>query len=100
MRIPFDNTYARLPERFYERLKPTPVAAPRLVRVNVGLAELLGIDPDELATGAAVLAGNEVPAGAEPMALAYAGHQFRHFVPQLGDGRAMLLGEVVGRDGV
>jgi serine/tyrosine/threonine adenylyltransferase len=100
MHIPFDNTYARLPERFYARLEPTRVAAPKLVRANAGLAEMLRIDPDELAAGAAVFAGNEVPAGAEPMALAYAGHQFGHFVPQLGDGRAMLLGEVVGRDGV
>ena len=102
MHIPFDNSYARLPDRFHARLDPTPVAAPKLVRVNTALAEQLGIDPGELATpeGVAVLAGNGVPPGAEPMALAYAGHQFGHFVPQLGDGRANLLGEVVGRDGV
>ena len=102
MHIPFDNSYARLPGRFYARLDPTPVAAPALVRVNRVLAEQLGIDPDELATtdGVAALAGNRVPAGAEPMALAYAGHQFGNFVPQLGDGRANLLGEVVGRDGI
>ena len=101
MHIPFDNTYARLPDRFYARLDPTPVAAPKLVRVNIALALSLGIDPDELSSpeGVAVLAGNQVPPGAEPMALAYAGHQFGHFVPQLGDGRANLLGEVVGRDG-
>ncbi len=100
--IPFDNTYARLPDRFYARLDPTPVAAPKLVRVNTMLARQLRIDPDWLATsdGVAVLAGNQVPAGAEPMALAYAGHQFGHFVPQLGDGRANLLGEVVGLDGI
>ena len=100
--IPFDNTYARLPNRFYARLDPTVVAAPSLVRVNVGLARALGIDPDALAApdGVAMLAGNHVPPGAEPMALAYAGHQFGHFVPQLGDGRANLLGEVVGRDGI
>ena len=102
MHIPFDNSYARLPDRFYARLDPTPVAAPKLIRVNIALAEQLGIDPGELATpdGVAVLAGNRVPPGAEPMALAYAGHQFGHFVPQLGDGRANLLGEVVGRDGI
>jgi serine/tyrosine/threonine adenylyltransferase len=102
MHIPFDNLYARLPDRFYARLDPTPVAAPKLVRVNGTLAETLGIDPGELASseGLAVLAGNHVPPGAEPMALAYAGHQFGHFVPQLGDGRANLLGEVVGRDGI
>jgi serine/tyrosine/threonine adenylyltransferase len=102
MHIPFDNLYARLPDRFYVRLDPTPVAAPKLVRVNAALAETLGIDPLELARpeGVAVLAGNAVAPGSEPMALAYAGHQFGHFVPQLGDGRANLLGEVVGRDGV
>lgn len=100
--IPFDNTYARLPERFYVRRDPIPVATPELVRVNADLARLLGIDPDGLASpeGVEVLAGNRVPEGAEPIALAYAGHQFGHFVPQLGDGRAVLLGEVVGRDGV
>ncbi|MGD0106929.1 MAG: protein adenylyltransferase SelO [Rhodopila sp.] len=102
MHIPFDNSYSRLPGRFYTRLDPTPVAAPALVRVNIALAQQLGIDPDALASpdGVAVLAGNRVPPGAEPMALAYAGHQFGHFVPQLGDGRANLLGEVVGRDGL
>jgi serine/tyrosine/threonine adenylyltransferase len=100
--IHFDNSYARLPDRFYARLDPTPVAAPKLVRVNAVLAEQLGIDPAELAApdGVAVLSGNRVPPGAEPIALAYAGHQFGHFVPQLGDGRANLLGEVVGRDGI
>ena len=100
-RIPFDNTYARLPERFYARLDPTPVAAPRLVRLNTALAEQLGLDPGALQSpeGVAMLAGNRVPDGAEPIALAYAGHQFGNFVPQLGDGRANLLGEVVGRDG-
>ena len=101
VRISFDNAYARLPGRFYARLDPTPVAAPRLVRVNAGLAEQLGLDAGELASeaGVALLAGNHVPAGAAPMALAYAGHQFGNFVPQLGDGRAILLGQVVGRDG-
>jgi uncharacterized protein YdiU (UPF0061 family) len=100
--IPFDNSYARLPDRFYARLSPTPVAAPRLVRINMQLAEELGIDPQVLAEpdGLAVLAGNRVPDGAQPLAQAYAGHQFGHFVPQLGDGRACLLGEVVGQDGI
>ena len=102
VRFPFDNSYARLPARLYARLDPTPVAAPRLVRLNAGLAESLGLDPEELASpeGVEVLAGNRVPEGAAPIALAYAGHQFGHFVPQLGDGRAILLGEIVGRDGV
>ncbi len=101
VRFSFDNTYARLPGRFYARLDPTPVAAPRLLQVNAKLAETLALDPEALASpeGVQVLAGNHVPQGAEPLALAYAGHQFGHFVPQLGDGRAILLGEVVGRDG-
>src|SRR3979490_2865590 len=98
----FENTYARLPERFYARLDPTPVAAPRLVKVNLELAGSLGLDPAALASpqGVEILAGNRVAEGSEPLALAYAGHQFGHFVPQLGDGRANLLGEVMGRDGV
>ena len=101
LRIAFENSYARLPDRFHARLDPTPVAAPRLVRLNTELAENLGIDPLELARpeGVAVLAGNRVPEGSQPMALAYAGDQFGHFVPSLGDGRANLLGEVVGRNG-
>jgi uncharacterized protein YdiU (UPF0061 family) len=102
IRIPFDNTYVRqLPERFYVRFDPVPVAAPWLVRVNAPLAEAIGIDSAALASpeGVEVLAGNRVPEGAEPVALAYAGHQFGQFVPRLGDGRAVLLGEVVGRDG-
>ena len=101
IRFGFENTYARLPERFFARLNPTPVAAPRLVKVNVALAQELGLDPDALAgdQGVEILAGNRVAEGSEPIALIYAGHQFGHFVPQLGDGRANLLGEVVGRDG-
>jgi serine/tyrosine/threonine adenylyltransferase len=98
----FENTYARLPEHFYVRVNPTPVATPRLVKVNVELARDLGLDPDALASaqGVAILAGNLVAVGSEPIGMAYAGHQFGHFVPQLGDGRANLLGEVVRRDGV
>ncbi|HXN34311.1 MAG TPA: protein adenylyltransferase SelO family protein, partial [Polyangiaceae bacterium] len=101
MTFAFDNTYARLPTRFFAPISPTPVRAPRVVKVNRPLAEQLGVDPDDLASpeGAQVLAGNTLPAGAEPIALAYAGHQFGSFVPQLGDGRAILLGEVVARDG-
>ncbi|MFZ4410614.1 MAG: protein adenylyltransferase SelO [Paracraurococcus sp.] len=98
----FDNSYARLPDRFHARLPPTPVAAPGLVRINTGLAATLGLDPAALASpeGLAILAGNALPEGAEPLAQAYAGHQFGGFNPQLGDGRAILLGEVVGRDGL
>ena len=98
----FNNSYARLPERFYARVNPTPVAAPRLIKLNVELAQGLGLDPHALTRpgGIGILAGNRVAYGAEPIALAYAGHQFGHFVPQLGDGRANLLGEVIGRDGI
>ena len=101
MKLPFDNTYARLPERFYARVTPTKVQAPRIVKVNRVLAEALGLDAVALASpeGAEVLAGNQVAEGSEPIALAYAGHQFGNFVRQLGDGRAILLGEVVGKDG-
>ena len=97
----FDNTYAQLPEHFYARLDPTPVAAPRIVKVNVQLAQDLGLDADALTSehGVAIFAGNRVAEGSEPIAQAYAGHQFGHFVPQLGDGRANLLGELVSRDG-
>ena len=97
----FDNSYARLPQRLYARLTPTPVRRPRLVKLNVALAEALGLEATWLASaeGTAVLAGNHVPAWADPLAMAYAGHQFGHFVPQLGDGRAILLGETLGRDG-
>jgi uncharacterized protein YdiU (UPF0061 family) len=101
MILAFDNSYARLPDRFYARVAPTKVGDPRVVRINRPLAELLGASPEQLASrsGAAFLVGNEIPSGAEPLALAYAGHQFGGFVPQLGDGRAILLGEVVGKDG-
>src|SRR5271154_1201279 len=99
--LTFSNSYARLPERFFAQLVPTPVARPRLIKFNDALASELGIDtrgvgPDGLA---ATFAGNQMPLGAEPIAMVYAGHQFGHFVPQLGDGRAILMGEVLDRDG-
>ncbi|MFT4111602.1 protein adenylyltransferase SelO [Silvibacterium sp.] len=102
IRFGFDNTYARLPERFYARVNPVPVAAPRLVKLNLELAHSLGLDPHALASeqGVQILAGNQIAEGSEPRALAYAGHQFGHFVPQLGDGRANLLGELIGLDGM
>jgi uncharacterized protein YdiU (UPF0061 family) len=101
MQIAFDNSYARLPERFFRPLAPTPVRAPALIKVNAGLAAALGLDADWLESpeGVAMLAGNHVPQGAAPLAQAYAGHQFGGWVPQLGDGRAVLLGEVIGTDG-
>jgi uncharacterized protein YdiU (UPF0061 family) len=100
--FPFQNTYAAMPSGFFARVLPTPVAAPRLVKLNRALAKHLGLDPDRLASpeGTEILAGKLVPDGADPIAMAYAGHQFGHFVPQLGDGRAILLGEVIDADGI
>ena len=100
--FPFQNTYAALPANFFARVAPTPVAAPRLVKLNRPLARQLGLDPELLDSpeGAEILAGKTLPGGADPIAMAYAGHQFGHFVPQLGDGRAILLGEVIDTDGV
>ena len=100
--LAFDNSYARLPDRFFARLLPTPVATPRLIKLNEDLARHLGLDAGRLAKpgGVEILAGNRVPNSGEPLAMAYAGHQFGFFVPQLGDGRAILLGEVIDRDGV
>lgn len=89
----FDNSYARLPEPLFAAAPPTPVRAPRLVVVNEPLAATLQLDAGILqAAGAGVFVGNETPPGAEPIAQAYAGHQFGHFT-NLGDGRAILLGE-------
>src|ERR1700742_5234567 len=100
--FPFQNTYTALPDGFFARVAPTPVASPRLIKLNRPLAVRLGLDPDLLETpeGAEILAGKTLPAGADPIAMAYAGHQFGHFVPQLGDGRAILLGEVIDKNGV
>ncbi len=97
----FDNTYARELEGFHVRQPPAAVPAPRLLFLNHALADELGLDAAALAgaEGASVFAGNRVPEGAEPIAQAYAGHQFGGFSPQLGDGRALLLGEVVDRQG-
>jgi serine/tyrosine/threonine adenylyltransferase len=100
MKIPFDNSYATLPEAFYARLNPTPVKDPKLLAWNADLAALLGIEGDDQDELAQIFGGNHVPAGAAPLAQLYAGHQFGNFNPQLGDGRAILLGEVVDRDGV
>jgi uncharacterized protein YdiU (UPF0061 family) len=88
--------YAKLPEHFYARLDPTPVADPRLIEVNRPLAAELGMAIESLSAGAlaAYFSGNARVPGADPIATAYAGHQFGYFVPQLGDGRAILLGEV------
>ena len=99
--IPFVNTYSRLPAHFHARVNPTRVSEPSLIKLNIPLALTLGLDPEVFSSpeGVAILSGNRIAEGSEPLALAYAGHQFGHFVPQLGDGRANLLGEVVALDG-
>ncbi len=97
MSFAFDNSYARLPESFHARVLPTPVAAPRLLALNEKLAAELGLDAKALASpqGIDMLAGNLLPPHADPIAMAYSGHQFGHFNAQLGDGRAILLGEII-----
>ncbi len=97
--IPFDNSYARLPGHMFTSLQPTPVKAPEIIATNADLAAMLGIDLNAM-DAAEVFGGNSVPDGAAPLAQAYAGHQFGNWNPQLGDGRAILLGEVVGSDGI
>jgi uncharacterized protein YdiU (UPF0061 family) len=98
----FDNSYANLPERFHASVYPEAVEGPSLIKFNGPLAKNLGLDLDEGDTGrlAAIFSGNVLPPGAEPLAMAYAGHQFGNFQPQLGDGRAILLGEVVDAGGI
>ncbi|WP_455874970.1 protein adenylyltransferase SelO family protein [Rhizobium yanglingense] len=98
--FPFDNSYARLPQHFFARQEPSQAAEPWLIKLNEELAAQLGLDVDLLRReGAAIFSGNLLPEGAEPLAMAYAGHQFGGFVPLLGDGRAILLGEVIDRNG-
>lgn len=100
--ISLSNTYSGLPGRFYAHVRPTGVPAPRMLKFNHSLAEELGLDAQELdsSQGAEIFGGNKVPEDMTPIAMAYAGHQFGGFVPQLGDGRAILLGEVVDRNGI
>ncbi len=100
--FPFDNSFARELPGFYVSRQPATARAPRLLFLNASLLQELGIDLASLddAAKAEIFAGNTLPAGAEPLAQAYAGHQFGGFSPQLGDGRALLLGEVIDRRGV
>lgn len=95
-----DHSYARLPKSFYSKINPTPVNSPELVILNDSLARELGLNPQTLKEpeGVAVLAGNQVPQGAEPVAQAYGGHQFGYFT-MLGDGRTVLLGEQITLEG-
>lgn len=96
MAIPFDNSFARLSDTMFTALAPTPVRAPELIAYNTDLAAELGITVDDPAQ---VFGGNVVPEGAAPLAQLYAGHQFGNWNPQLGDGRAILLGEVINQNG-
>ncbi len=96
------SSYASLPERFFARVYPTRVSAPKIVKLNHALAtdlnfDLTGLDALALAN---LFSGNAVPQGASPIAMAYAGHQFGYFVPQLGDGRAILIGEMRNQAGM
>ncbi len=99
--LQFDNTYARLPAAFHARLDPTPLGSPHLASFNPRAAELIDLHPDQAARPEFVdyLSGARKLPGSEPLAMLYAGHQFGRYVPQLGDGRAILLGEVRNRRG-
>ena len=99
--IKFDNSYGRLSERFYSRVNVNYVSNPKLIRLNLELAGDLGIDVNWLASkeGIGMMAGNLMPIGSDPLAAVYAGHQFGQYVPRLGDGRAMLIGEVINGQG-
>ncbi len=101
LEIPFDNAYARLPDQFYTKIAPTPVRDPKLFAFNTELAHELGLNATDLQSddGVGFLAGNDLPEGADPLAQVYAGHQFGGWSPRLGDGRAILLGEVRDRNG-
>lgn len=99
--LTFDNSYGRLPSAFHARVRPTPLAGAHLVSVSPAAAGLLDLAPERLRDGRAVgwLSGTEPLSGFDPLAMCYAGHQFGHFVPQLGDGRALVLGEVLTGQG-
>ena len=99
--ITFDNSYAQLPANFYTRQALQPVTQPTLIKTNLDLAEQLGVDRTWLLSKDAtqVFAGNELLPGADPLATVYAGFQFGNWNPQLGDGRALLLGEVLSNTG-
>jgi len=95
MQVSFDNSYINLPEHFYQKVLPSPVTNPQLIKFNYALANELGLQFTSEDNLAEIFSGNKILNGSEPIAMAYAGHQFGHFVPQLGDGRAILLGEVI-----
>lgn len=100
--INFDNSYARLPEEFFARVTPNHPPKPKLIKLNEKLAGELGFDLPFLQSdaGLSMFSGEKLPEGSDPIAMAYAGHQFGGWSPSLGDGRALLIGEVVGNDGI
>ena len=98
-KLPLDNSFASLPPAFYTRLMPTPLPSPYLVSVSAPAAQLLGLTPDEVAASLDILIGNAVPERAQPLAAVYSGHQFGVWAGQLGDGRAMLFGDVLTPQG-
>ncbi len=98
--INFDNSYSKLPDIFFERINPVAVKKPSLIQFNKSLAKEIGLNLEKKENlFSEIFSGNKILKGSEPIALAYAGHQFGHFVPQLGDGRAILLGEIINNDG-
>ncbi len=100
--ICFNNSFVKLGEKFFAKLNPTPVEHPKIVKLNYELSNNLGIDLEmlELEDWASIFSGNQILPGSEPLAMVYAGHQFGHLVPQLGDGRAILLGEVIDNSSI
>ncbi len=92
----FDNSFARLPGAFYTRLPPAPLPDPYLVGFSKAAGELIGVGEDEVPALIDAMAGNRQIAGTDPLAAVYSGHQFGVYVPRLGDGRALLLGEAIG----
>ena len=102
LEFPFDNTFSRSLKGFFVLCNAVPVVAPKLVQFNDVLADELGLDIAKCKTsfGSEIFSGNVIPHGAEPLAQVYAGHQFGHFTSQLGDGRALLLGELVDVYGI
>ena len=97
----FSNTYSKLPKTFFEKINPSPVKNPKLEQFNFNLSKELDIDPKKISgdIGRLIFSGNLIPTGAYPIAMAYAGHQFGSFVPRLGDGRAILIGELISKNG-
>ena len=96
----YSNSYTKLPKEFYEHRKPTPVLNPKLLKLNKDLCKYLNLNEKFFErAGASLLSGNKITSSSKPISLAYAGHQFGNFVDTLGDGRAVLLGEIKASDG-